>query len=201
MKYKVGDKVRIREDLVEEEDYGGAITVDDMVNMSGDVVTIESVVQISDKGFVYHIVEDSDKYDWTSAMFEPVEEELTAEEAIKIQAEMCRSVMCKDCAINKFGYDIGYGCCEYRSKNPDKVLKILKQWKKDHEKKQVEIEIAYIIRVMKEEGDNETCIYTYEVDISKEDINEKMKELVKKCYEEHGGKIYAKYECIYRVKS
>lgn len=72
MKYKVGDKVRIREDLVEEEDYGGAIIVDDMVNMSGDVVTIESVVQISDKGFIYHIVEDSDKYDWTSAMFEPV---------------------------------------------------------------------------------------------------------------------------------
>lgn len=201
MKYKVGDKVRIREDLVEEKVYGGAITVDDMVNMSGDVVTIESVAQISDKGFIYQIVEDPDKYDWASEMFEPVEEELTAEEAIKIQAEMCRSVMCKDCTINKFGYDTRYGCCEYRSKNPDKVLKILKQWKKEHEKKQVEIEIAYIIRVMKEEGDDEICIFTYEVDISKEDINEKMKELVKKCYEEHGGKIYAKYECIYRVKS
>ena len=201
MKYKVGDKVRIREDLVEEKVYGGAITVDDMVNMSGDVVTIESVAQISDKGFIYQIVEDSDKYDWASEMFEPVEEELTAEEAIKIQAEMCRSVMCKDCTINKFWYDTRYGCCEYRSKNPDKVLKILKQWKKEHEKKQVEIEIAYIIRVMKEEGDDEICIFTYEVDISKEDINEKMKELVKKCYEEHGGKIYAKYECIYRVKS
>lgn len=195
MKYKVGDKVRVRSDLKAYEIYGSNMLTKSMEKFVGKTVTISGV------GITSYTIEEMEVAYWTDEMFEPVEEELTAEEAIKIQAEMCRSVMCKDCTINKFGYDTRYGCCEYRSKNPDKVLKILKQWKKEHEKKQVEIEIAYIIRVMKEEGDDETCIYTYEVDISKEDINEKMKELVKKCYEEHGGKIYAKYECIYRVKS
>lgn len=196
MKYKVGDKVRVRSDLKAYEIYGSNMLTKSMEKFVGKTVTISGV------GITSYTIEEMEVAYWTDEMFEGlVEEELTAEESIKIQAEMCRSVMCKDCEINKFGYDTRYGCCEYRSKNPDKVLKILKQWKKEHEKKQVEIEIAYIIRVMKEEGDNETCIYTYEVDISKEDINEKMKELVKKCYEEHGGKIYAKYECIYRVKS
>lgn len=32
---------------------------------------------------------------------------------------------------------------------------------------------------MKEVYDDETCIYAYEIDVNKEDINEKMKELVK----------------------
>jgi uridine phosphorylase len=201
MKYKVGDKVRVRSDLYDDGIYGGYDFSEEMERYKGKIVTIISTGRDCERDY-YEIEEDDTKYAWTDEMFEGLEEEeLTAEEAIKIQAEMCRSVMCKDCTINKFGYDTRYGCCEYRLKNPDKVLKILKQWKKEHEKKEVETEIAYIIRVMKEEGDNETCIYTYEVDISKEDINEKMKELVKKCYEEHGGKIYAKYELIYRVKS
>lgn len=54
---------------------------------------------------------------------------------------------------------------------------------------------------MKEVYDDETCIYAYEIDMNKEDVNEKMKELVKKYYEKHGDKIYAKYERICRVKS
>lgn len=53
---------------------------------------------------------------------------------------------------------------------------------------------------MKEVYDDETCIYAYEIDVNKEDINEKMKELVKKYSNEQNGKIYAKYERICRVK-
>lgn len=92
MKYKVGDKVRIRKDLVMGGNYGDSVAVDDMVDMGGNVVTIERVGNLG-----YYIEEDPDGYCWTDEMFEGlVEEELTAEEAIKIQAEMCRSVMCKD---------------------------------------------------------------------------------------------------------
>lgn len=54
---------------------------------------------------------------------------------------------------------------------------------------------------MKEVCDDETCIYAYEIDVNKEDINEKMKEFVKKYSNEQNGKIYAKYERICRVKS
>mgnify|MGYP000687597976 CR=1 FL=1 len=82
MKYKVGDKVRIREDLVTGGNYGGCVAVDDMTDMCGSVVTIERVGEVHG----YYIKEDPDEYCWTDEMFEPVEEELTAEEAIKIQA-------------------------------------------------------------------------------------------------------------------
>ena len=65
----------------------------------------------------------------------------------------------------------------------------------------LQTEIIDLIKVMKGVYDDETCIYAYEIDMNKEDVNEKMKELVKKYYEKHGDKIYAKYERICRVKS
>lgn len=193
MKYKVGDKVRIRKDLVMGGNYGDSVAVDDMVDMGGNVVTIERVGNLG-----YYIEEDPDGYCCTDEMFEGlVEEELTAEEAIKIQAEMCRSVMCKDCTINKFGYDTRYGCCEYRSKNPDKVLKILKQWKKEHEKKEVETEFVNIVRVIEDLG--YTKKFVYEEDVM-EVKDEAMKRVLKEYCKEHEGKFFAVYEEMCRVK-
>lgn len=193
MKYKVGDKVRIRKDLVMGGNYGDSVAVDDMVDMGGNVVTIERVGNLG-----YYIEEDPDGYCWTDEMFEGlVEEELTAEEAIKIQAEMCRSVMCKDCTINKFGYDTRYGCCEYRSKNPDKVLKILKQWKKEHEKKEVETEFVNIVRVIEDLGYTKKCVYEEDVTEVKD---EAMKRVLKEYCKEHEGKFFAVYEEMCRVK-
>ena len=61
MKYKVGDKVRIREDLVMGENYGGSVAVDDMTDMCGSVVTIERVGEVHG----YYIKEDPDEYCWT----------------------------------------------------------------------------------------------------------------------------------------
>lgn len=200
MKYKDGDKVRVRSDLYDDEIYGGYDFSEEMESYKGKIVTIISSGRDCGRDY-YEIEEDDTKYAWTDEMFEPVEEELTVEEAIKIQAEMCSGIICKDCAIEKLRYDSHCNCVEYRSKNPDKVIEILKQWKKDHEKKEIETEIVDLIKVMKEVCDDETCIYAYEIDMNKEDVDEKMKELVKKYYEEHGGKIYAKYERICRVKS
>ena len=127
-------------------------------------------------------------------------DELTAEEAIKIQAEMCRSMnSCAVCPIYKEKGD--YICDSFRMANSEKVVEILKQWKAYYKKKPIETEIVYLIRVMKEEGDSETCIYDYEIDANKEKIDEKMDELVKQYYEENGGKIYGKFERICRAKS
>lgn len=110
---------------------------------------------------------------------------------------MCRSVMCKDCTINKFGYDTRYGCCEYRSKNPDKVLKILKQWKKDHEKKEIEVELAYVVRVIEDLGYTKKCVYEEDVTEVKD---EAMKRVLKEYCKEHEGKFFAVYEEMCRVK-
>lgn len=198
MKYKVGDKVRIRRDLsVNYDCYPGVI--EEMANKAGDVVTIDAVNIGTIDGDYYEIV-DNEWY-WTDEMFEGLaNDELTAEEAIKIQAEMCRSISnCKDCPICK--EKNGYSCDFFKAEYPERAVEILKQWKKDHEKKEAKTEIVDLIKVMKEVYGDETCIYAYEIDTNEEDVDEKMNELVKQYYEENGGTIYAKFERIYRVKS
>lgn len=71
MKHKVGDKVKIRTDLLEDEkcfmedgikcDW----VVDDMTSFNGKEVTISHTID-----GVYKIKEDPDDYNWTDTMFE-----------------------------------------------------------------------------------------------------------------------------------
>ena len=111
MKYKAGDKVRVRKDLVVGKRYGCYPAVSKMVEKSGKIATIRTVH--SDFYEIY-----KDVYSWTDEMFEPVEE-LTAEEAIRIQAEMCSVTTCNDCEINKLRGDSHCGCCLlYTSTSP-----------------------------------------------------------------------------------
>ena len=71
MKYKVGDKVRVRKDLVEGTHYGKYVVTSDMIDMSGMVLTIKEV----DTCGGYIALEDPYSYYWTDEMFELVEEE------------------------------------------------------------------------------------------------------------------------------
>lgn len=196
MKYKIGDKVRIRRDLKTLEVYGGQLFIEQMDKYKGMPVTISKVFSNT-----YYIKEDNEDWCWTDEMFE-AENELTAEEAIRLRVEMCMEISCCDCGMGKSNNNMGLSCNDLQKEHPERVIEILKQWKADHEKKkEVETEIVYLIKVMKEEVDSITCIYTYEVKEDKDDIEEKMDELVKQYYEEHGGKIYAKCERICRIKS
>lgn len=192
MKYKVGDKVRVREDLSIDEKCGFLYATDEMIKKK--TVTIAYVYD----GY-YGIKEDI--FMWTDEMFEGlVEDELTAEEAIKIFGKICYETRCTDeCPIYKAKK--GMSCRKFRKDKPEEILEILKQQKKNYEKKEVETEIVGLIKIVKEVCDDETCIYAYEIDVNKEDINDKMKELVKEYSNEQNGKIYAKYERICRVKS
>ena len=89
MNYKVGDKVKVRKDLVVDKDYGGYDFVSSMEKFKGEIVTIESV-----DGNHYHIEEDESefKYGWVDEMLEPikvvtnwdkVKEELNLEDFVK----------------------------------------------------------------------------------------------------------------------
>lgn len=196
MKYKVGDRVRVRRDLEENKTYGGWDALEDMVKMRGEIVTIKrvrsSAYELEEKGLM-----------WTDEMFEGlVEEELTAEEAIKLKSEMCgKGDCCSKCKFSLSNNTEGIYCDEFLAKHPEQFVEFIKQRKKDHEKKEIKTEIVDLIKVMKEVCDDETCIYAYEIDINEEDVYEKMNELVKQYYEENGGKIYAKFERLCRVKS
>lgn len=197
MKYKVGDKIKIIKGTK------GCYGAEGKIGIITNKPSTDGLFYYQD-GFN---IDCGDEHVWRIGFESECEllDELTAEEAIKILAEMCNNVMlCVRCPIDKAN-DSHCNCGEFCSKNPKKVIEILKQWKKDHEtgknKEEQKTEIVDLIKVMKEVCADETCIYAYEIDMNKEDVDEKMKELVKKYYEEHGGKIYAKFERICRVKS
>lgn len=198
MKYKVGDKVRIREDLVIGGNYGGSVAVDDMEDMGGSVVTIERVGNLG-----YYIEEDPDGYCWTDEMFEGlVEEELTAEEAIKLSVELCSNTICDQCPVlklrRKYGND---GCFNAKREHVEEYLEILKQWKADREKKEVETEFACIVRVIEDLGDSKRCVYEEDVTgVKDETFKMTMKRILEEYCKDHEGKFSTVYEEICRVK-
>lgn len=193
MKYKVGDKVRVISILKAGEKYGDKKFTKCMEKYRGEVVTISKVYCNR-----YFIKEDYEGWYWTDEMFEPVEE-MSAEEAIKIQAEMCRSIMCKDCVIDRLRCDSHCECAEYRSKNPDKVLEIIKQWKKDHEKKEVETERAIMVRVLVGNDCNGKCVHEEEIP-SGETWERAQERVLKEYCENHEGKYISTICGICRVK-
>lgn len=65
MKYKVGDKVRVRKDLEEDKRYGDDCVVSDMMQMRGIEVTISEIINNTK----YRIKECA--WSWTDEMFEP----------------------------------------------------------------------------------------------------------------------------------
>ena len=193
MKYKVGDKVRIREDLVMGGNYGGSVAVDDMTDMAGSVVTIERVGE----AFGYYIEEDPDDYCWTDEMFEPVEE-MSAAEALKAFTEICGEHMCYKCPVGKIDKDLN--CREIKIQKPEKVVEVLKQWKADHEKMEVATKIAKVIVIIEETEDGKKCVYEEETDMPVGHHEAVMEKILKKWYEEHDGKFFAVLErrCVAR---
>lgn len=193
MKYKVGDKIKIIR------------TTEGCYGAEGKIGTVTNEPSING------LCEDKDGFNvdcgcghiWRIGFESECEllDELTAEEAIRLKIEMCEEMPCSDCGMGKSNNNMGVSCNDFQKKYPERAAKVLKQWKKDHEKKEIETEIVDLIKVMKEVYDDETCIYAYEIDTNEEDVDDKMNELVKQYYKENGGTIYAKFERICRVKS
>ena len=76
MKYEVGDKVRVREDLAADNWYGNEIVVSGMTCFKRKIVTISKVRY--DK---YEIEEDNKIWNWTDEMFSgKISEDFSSEE-------------------------------------------------------------------------------------------------------------------------
>ena len=67
-RYKVGDKVRVKPDLVLGRNYNNWNFVNSMAKFMGKTVTIKAFSSLSG---TYHIVEDSGMHGWGESMFEP----------------------------------------------------------------------------------------------------------------------------------
>ena len=79
MKYKVGDKVKVREDLEVDKRYGTEEFIEEMEEYKGKIVTIDTVNEDD-----YYIEEDKQSWSWTEEMLEDVEEENTISEEMTI---------------------------------------------------------------------------------------------------------------------
>lgn len=77
MKYKVGDKVRVREDLSREKYYDGCYVNPVMGEFAGRIVTISRALELTNR---YEIKEDNMRWCWTDEMFETLEDENITDE-------------------------------------------------------------------------------------------------------------------------
>lgn len=75
MKYKVGDKVKVREDLEVDKRYGTEEFIEKMEEYKGKIVTIDTVNEDD-----YYIEEDKQTWSWTEEMLEDSEEEISLED-------------------------------------------------------------------------------------------------------------------------
>lgn len=185
MKYKIGDKVKVRSDLKAYEIYGSNMLTKSMEKFAGKTVTISGV------GITSYAIEEMKAAYWTNEMLEPVEE-MSAEEAVRLYAKMCKDNNCYACPVYKKSGECG--CEEFAINHPEEVIECLKQWKADHEKKPIETEFIYIVRII----EDKQCVHEEEIVGESED--EALERVLKKYCEDHEGKFYAVAERICRVK-
>ena len=177
MKYKVGDKVKVRSDLNYEKYSEGVPFTSEMDKFKGTVLEVRKIA-----GVFYEMV--GIPYIFTDEMLEPVEE-MSAEEAIRTFGEVCDDTVCWHCPFKEI--DREHTCTDIKINHPEEIIKILKQWKADHEKKPIETENVVYIVVMDEKRN-----VVYEEKTNKEiAAATKKDEVLKKYCEEHDGKYYA----------
>lgn len=184
MKYKVGDKVRVISGLVVDGAYGNWAFTEKMKKYKGKSVTISEVCQD-----YYRIKEDEEYGYYTDEMFESVEG-MSAEEAIRLYAKMCKDNNCYACPVYEKSGECG--CEEFAINHPEEVIESLKQWKADHEKKPIETEFIWYLLVVEEK----THIVKYEkpLKIERERTTDEQKELLREWCSEHDGKYYVTTE-------
>ena len=179
MEYRVGDRVKIKGNLIVGKTYGGLYLHDGAGKHIGEETLVTKVERER-----YRLGVDNSSRIWTGEMLEPVEE-MSAEEAIRLHSKICSENSCTNCPIQKIP-DCG-DCEEYMIEHPEEVVKVLKKWKEDHEKKPIETENVMYIVVMDEKRN-----VVYEEKTNESIITSSMKEEVLKKYcSEHDGKYYA----------
>lgn len=184
MKYKVGDKVKVRSDLNYGKYSDGVPFTHEMDKFKGTVLEVRKIA-----GEFYEMV--GIPYIFTDEMLEPVEE-MSAEELAKTIGNICEvHNECKECPFRDVD---GEDYCVIRmGKNADKTLKIAKQWKADHEKKLIETEFGWYMLVVEEKTHIVKCEKPLKLKRERA-MDEQKEELLREWCSEHDGKYYVTTE-------
>lgn len=186
MKYRVGDRVKIKENLIVGNMYGGLCLYGSATRHIGEETMVTKVER--DR---YRLAVDNSSRIWTYEMLEPVEE-MSAEELVKIIGNICEvHNECGECPFLEVrGEEY---CVIWMGKNADKTLKIAEQWKADHEKKPIETEYVWYVQII----EADTHLLKHE-ELLKTDfsipMDRKKEEILKKYCSEHDGKYYVTTE-------
>ena len=124
MKYKVGDRVKVREDLVVEDTYGGFTFNEFMDNMKGLFVTIEAV-----RKKTYYLIEENN-FCWTDEMFEDLVDTGNTEEnnlvgsKMNLRLEIASRLLAGNLQGWEQTYEVGELLCKYYLSMADTLIKL-----------------------------------------------------------------------------
>lgn len=185
MKYKVGDKVRVIKAT------SGCMGAEGSIGVVTDKKSTDGLLDYRD-GFNIELKNGKIWRIGFESVCEPVEDELTAEEAIRFKCEMCESISCSKCKFSRANNGEDIYCNKFLEKYPEQVVEILKQCKKDHEKKEVEVTQKIYCLVVDEERK-----VVHEEEIGNSDS---CMDVLKNYCENHDGKFFSLMEFRYEVK-
>ena len=188
MKYKVGERIKIIKATA------GCYGANEKIGTVTNKPSTDGLCNYQD-GFN---VDCGDKHVWRIGLESECEllDELTAEEAIILISEMCGTIVCSKCKCSKENNGEDISCNKFIKKYPERCIEILKQWKKDHYKKQIETEYMWYVQII----EADTHLLKHEEPLKSVPEDRTIAEVLKKWCLEHDGKYYAVSERRCTVK-
>lgn len=189
MRYKAGDRVRVRKDLVVGNVYGGVLFDKKMCSYLGKIVEISKVYT------GYYRIRNGALFAWTDYMFEPITD-LTTSEVIAFGQVMCDlGEWCSNCPVMEIRSKYSYcRCNEVKIEHTDEYVEAVTKWVVGDAGKKKEIE-------------TERCAYAIIKDhdghiVCEERIRygDNFSNILKRYCEEHEGTYYAVKELRAIVK-